>query len=295
MKALLGAGSDSWGIWHAAHPAQIPWQRYVAEVAKAGYRYIEPGNFGYFPRDPKESLRTLDDAGLRIPGGTFFCDLLGSKEVPLQADLRETAAWLSAVGAEYLVLLDRFARDPDTGTYHRPFEMNETEWDRMAHRLNHFGAITRNDYGLALVFHPHCDATVSTEAQIAKLLSMTEPGVADLCIDTGHHIYSGGDPAAFFRVHSARIPYIHLKSMNRGMLDTVRREDLPWAVAVERGVTDEPERGAVDFPAFAVALHETNYQGYAILEQDMFPCDPEVPLPLARRSIAYLQTLGFAI
>ena len=77
------------------------------------------------------------------------------------------------------------------------------------------------------------------------------------------------------------------------MLETVRRENLPWGVAVARGVTDEPARGAVDFESLAEALRETGYEGYAIVEQDMFPCDPEVPLPLAKRTIAYLRTLGF--
>ena len=43
----------------------------------------------------------------------------------------------------------------------------------------------------------------------------------------------------------------------------------------------------------AEALSDTGYDGYAIVEQDMFPCDPAVPLPLAKRTIAYLRTLGF--
>ena len=46
MAIIIGAGSDAWGIWHAEHPSQIPWQRYLDEVAEAGYRVVEPGNFG---------------------------------------------------------------------------------------------------------------------------------------------------------------------------------------------------------------------------------------------------------
>ncbi|HVZ14349.1 MAG TPA: sugar phosphate isomerase/epimerase, partial [Bauldia sp.] len=144
------------------------------------------------------------------------------------------------------------------------------------------------------VFHPHCDATIETEDDIERLLALTDPALVGLCMDTGHHLYSGGDPVRFWRKHHARMPYLHLKSMNAGMLAAVRRENLPWGVAVARGVTDEPERGAVDFPALASALKESGYAGYAIVEQDMFPCDPAVPLPLARRTIAYLRTLGFS-
>ena len=71
------------------------------------------------------------------------------------------------------------------------------------------------------------------------------------------------------------------------------RQDWPWGVAVARGVTEEPARGIVDFPALAEAMRASSYDGYAIVEQDMFPCDPAVPLPLARRTIAYLKGLGF--
>ena len=76
MAITIGAGSDAWGIWHASHPAQISWQRYLDEVAEAGYRVVEPGNFGYLPIDAAVVRRELAARGLMLPGGTYFAAII---------------------------------------------------------------------------------------------------------------------------------------------------------------------------------------------------------------------------
>lgn len=294
MAITIGAGSDAWGIWHAAHPAQIGWRRYLDEVAEAGYRVVEPGNYGYLPTDALTVRAELASRGLTIPGGTFFAAISDTAKRPATfAALDETAGWLAGIGARFLVLLDDFYRDPNTGASTGAARLDAAGWEDFTTTVNAMGARCRDAHGLTLVFHPHCDATIEDKADIARFLDETDPGIVGLCMDTGHHLYSGGDPVAFWRQHHRRMPYLHLKSMNARMLDTVRRENLPWGVAVARGVTDEPARGAVDFEALATGLKDTGYDGYAIVEQDMFPCDPAVPLPLARRTIAYLRSLGF--
>jgi inosose dehydratase len=294
MAITIGAGSDAWGIWHAQNSDQIPWQRYLDEVAEAGYRVLEPGNFGYLPTDPAKVRSELATRGLSISGGTFFAAISDrARRDETFAALDRTAAWLAAIGAKFLVLLDDFYRDPNSGIPKSDARLDEAAWADFTAIVDTMGSRCRDTYGLTLVFHPHCDATVETEADIERFLAETDPALVGLCMDTGHHLYSGGDPVAFWRAHHARMPYLHFKSMNARMLETVRRENLPWGVAVARGVTDEPARGAVDFEGLAVALRDTGYRGYAIVEQDMFPCDPAIPLPLARRTIAYLKGLGF--
>jgi inosose dehydratase len=54
----------------------------------------------------------------------------------------------------------------------------------------------------------------------------------------------------------------------------------------------EPSRGAVDFMAFRDLLIELDYDGFAIVEQDMYPAPFDKPLPIARRTRAYLQEIG---
>jgi inosose dehydratase len=54
----------------------------------------------------------------------------------------------------------------------------------------------------------------------------------------------------------------------------------------------EPSRGAVDFAAFRDALREVNYDGWAVVEQDMYPAPFDKPLPIARRTREYLRNIG---
>ena len=68
--------------------------------------------------------------------------------------------------------------------------------------------------GLMVVVHPHVETHLEYEDQIEQLLADTDPALVGLCLDTGHHAYRGGDPVAFMRKHHARIPYLHLKSVD---------------------------------------------------------------------------------
>ena len=48
----------------------------------------------------------------------------------------------------------------------------------------------------------------------------------------------------------------------------------------------EPSEGAVDFRAFRDILEEVDYDGWAVVEQDMYPAPFNKPLPIARRTRA---------
>lgn len=296
MAATLGAGSDAWGIWHASHPDQIAWTRYLDEVQAAGYAHVEPGPYGYLPTDPARTRAELADRGLSIPGGTYFSRVASAEEFDeTMRDLDITAAWLAEVGARFFVAIDDFYRDNYTGAMLAPRRLDDAGWGRMIDNIHAMARRAWEAHGLILVFHPHCEAQIEEEPEIERFLADTDPALVGLCIDTGHHAYCGGDPVAFYRRHSDRIPYLHLKSMSGPTLATVRAGDIPWGEAVKLGVTEEPELGIVDFPALAGALAETGYDGFAIVEQDMFPADPERCLPIAKRAIHYLTGLGFRL
>jgi len=96
----------------------------------------------------------------------------------------------------------------------------------------------------------------------------------------------------FTRKHHARIPYLHLKSVDREIQKRVDEERIPFAKAVAMGIFCEPSRGAVDFEAFRDVLDRVNYQGWAIVEQDMYPAPFDKPLPIAKRTRRYLREIG---
>ena len=145
----------------------------------------------------------------------------------------------------------------------------------------------------SLAFHPHAETHVESGAQIERFLADTDPDLVGLCFDTGHHAYCGGDAVAFMRRHHDRVGYLHVKSVDPVVLEEARREALPFAAAVARGVMCELERGAVDFAAFDRVLREAGFEGFAVVEQDMYPAPRGRPLPIARANREHLRGLGW--
>jgi inosose dehydratase len=140
--------------------------------------------------------------------------------------------------------------------------------------------------------HPHADTHIQDEDQIEALLYQTDAQLVQLCLDTGHHAYRGGDPVTFFTRHAARIPYLHLKSVDAELREKTKAQGLPFALAVAEGVFCEPSRGAVDFRDVRDALNQIDFSGWAIVEQDMYPAPLDKPLPIAKRARAYLKQIG---
>ena len=101
---------------------------------------------------------------------------------------------------------------------------------------------------------------------------------------------SPGNPRPFHV--SNQIPYLHLKNVDSELRAKVAAEDIPFAKAVAMDVFVEPAKGAVDFLAFRDVLRDLDYVGFGIVEQDMFPAPFEKPLPIAKRTRAYLREIG---
>jgi hypothetical protein len=77
-----------------------------------------------------------------------------------------------------------------------------------------------------------------------------------------------------------------------GIAERVHREDLSSAEAVRRGVTVEPARGVPATEPALEALSGVDADLVAIVEQDLYPCDPAVPFPLAQRTRRHLGGCG---
>ena len=115
-----------------------------------------------------------------------------------------------------------------------------------------------------------------------------------LCLDTGHVAYCGADNLELIRDYPDRIAYVHLKQVDTAIRARVREEKLGFAPAVRLGVMVEPPLGEPDMPSLLSALGALDRELYCIVEQDMYPCEPDRPLPIAKRTQEYLATCGLA-
>ena len=152
--------------------------------------------------------------------------------------------------------------------------------------------MVRKQFDLTLAFHSSPDTHVAYEDQIETLLEQTDPELVSLGLDIGHFAYRGIDAVDFIRRHHNRIPYLHFKSVNPSVQREVEAEDIPFAQAVAMGIFCEPSQGKVDYLALRDVLLEIDFHGYAIVEQDMYPAPFDKPLPIAKRTRAYLRDIG---
>lgn len=68
-RIRIGSAPDSWGVWFPDDPRQVPWRRFLDEVAEAGYEWIELGPYGYLPTDPDVLAQETGRRGLKVSAG----------------------------------------------------------------------------------------------------------------------------------------------------------------------------------------------------------------------------------
>jgi len=292
-RLRLGTAPDSWGVWFPDDPAQLPWDRFLDEVATAGYEWIELGPYGYLPTDPVRLADELARRGLRLSGGAVFAGLHrgGAALDAAVAACRREARLLTALGARHLVLLPELYTDLD-GNRTESADLSAAQWTDLLTGLSQLGRLLAAEFDVRLVFHPHADSHVDTQDRVERLLDGTDPAGVALCLDTGHISYCGGDNLALIERFGPRIGYVHLKQVDAGIGRRVRAEGLAFAEAVRLGAMVEPPLGLPEFEPLLAALGGLDVDLFTIVEQDLYPCDPGAPLPIATRTRAYLTGCG---
>ncbi|MDH6539394.1 sugar phosphate isomerase/epimerase [Streptomyces sp. SPB4] len=293
-RIRVGSAPDSWGVWFPEDPLQTPWERFLDEVADAGYEWIELGPYGYLPTDAARLADETAKRGLRVSAGTVFTGLHHGPAVWEQTweHVSRIAALTRDTGAQHLVVIPSFWRDDKTGAVLEDRDLTPDQWRELTSQTERLGREVRDRYGLRIVVHPHADTHIDTPENVARFLDATDPALVSLCLDTGHYAYCGGDSVEAIETFGERIGYLHLKQVDPRVLAEVRAERLPFGPAVARGVMCEPPSGVPALEPVLAAAQRLGVELFAIVEQDMYPCPPDRPLPIARRTRAHLRSCG---
>src|SRR5436309_70434 len=62
------SSADKLGVWFPSNEKQTPWQRYLDELAEAGYEWTELGPVGYLPENPVVLRSELSKRGVKATG-----------------------------------------------------------------------------------------------------------------------------------------------------------------------------------------------------------------------------------
>ena len=287
----IGTAPDSWGVWFPSDPEQVSASTFLEEVAEAGYEAIELGPYGYLPTDPIELREALAEHKLSVLAGTVFSRLHQPDAWDFAwKQVTDVAALTQAMGGEHIVVIPGMYRDEKTGVDLEPSTLTDDQWHLLTSQTDELGRRILEEYGLKVQFHSHAESHVGYQSEIERFLEATDPEFVNLCLDTGHVAYYGGDPVELITKYPERIGYVHLKQVNPAVMDVVREKNIVWPEAVRMGAMTEPPLGVPAMPPVLEALAGLDREIQGIIEHDLYPCAPEVPLPIAKRTKTYLST-----
>ena len=286
-KQRVAAAPISWGVCEVpGWGAQLEPDRVLGEMTQLGITATELGPVGWLPTQAPALNEILHRHQLRLVGGFVPFVLHTPHFDPQEGD--RMAALLTAAGAE--VMCAAVVTDPD---WSAPRPLDDAEWRHLAANLARLEETTAA-HGLTLAVHPHAGTLIERAHDVERLIEATDTG---LCLDTGHLLIGGADPANFARDHAARIVHVHLKDVDTTVAQRLNSGELTLVQAVQAGLFRPLGAGDADIAQVVRNLEASGYERWLVLEQDTAITGQEPPVgsgPVldVRHSIEFLATVA---
>jgi len=271
----------------------LDFRRVLDEMAAAGYAGTELGPPGFLPGDVEAVRQELARRGLQAIAGYVPVNMRREDAVAeALAAVRATAEKLVRLGADHIMVADE-GDDLRAAVAGRPQEtartgLDDRQWRCFADGLHRAGEACAR-MGLQLCVHPHGGSYVENEAEIERLLSMTDAELVKLCLDTGHIAFGGGDPLAVARRWAHRIGLVHLKDIDLQRLRAGLAAGKSYGELAKNDCFVALGDGSLDLGAIIGQLQAAGYRGWLVVEQDRVVHPEMDTLADARRNREYLR------
>jgi inosose dehydratase len=287
------AGSDkiagapiSWGVSEVpGWGYQLEPDRVLAEMREVGLSATEFGPAGFLPSEPEAMARVLAEHGLHAVGG--FVPLV--LHVPGHDPVPEVDRLLDGYQASDAGVLVLSANTGQEGYDARP-TLDGQGWKTLLTNLDRLTAVAA-ERGVRAVLHPHVGTMIENGEEVQRVL---EGSSIALCLDTGHLLIGGTDPAALARQAPERVAHVHFKDVDSSVAAKVRSGRLAYSEAVKQGMYRPLGTGDVDVTAIVRHLLGRGYDGWYVLEQDTILTDEpkgEGPVADVNASAEYLRSV----
>lgn len=263
----------SWGVCDVpGWGIQLPADRFEAEAREVGAKALEAGPPGFLRR-----VR-----GRRVPAGFLSAPIHRSS----LALVDRYARYLASLKAELLVV----APVGDRPGHEIHPELDARKWAALLDAVGGMTAIAHR-HGLGLAIHPHFGTLLETPADFERFLVGCE---ADLCLDVGDLILCGIDPMELIELAPHRIRHVHLKDVQLGLAEAVRRHRHGYWEAVFKGLYRPLGEGGARIGELIDVLRGHRYTGWLTVEQEVVlavePPPGEGPAQAIGRSLRFLET-----
>ena len=273
-----------------------PLETCLIETREAGFAGTEMG--GKFPKRASELGPLLAGYHLAFVSG-WYDGRINAREVSAEWDaILPHLTLLRDMGCKHVVYADTSGRsegDLFAPISRRP-KLGDGDWSAYGKKITAL-AERMAEFGVGMAFHHHMGTIVETDDEVGKLMNATGSAVG-LLFDSGHSLFSGGDPIALLKKHVKRVVHVHCKDARESVLMKARSKDESFMQAVLDGVFTMPGDGFIDFPTILKILRDNGYSGWLVAEaeQDPAKANPLIYAKLGFSNLARMALLaGFGI
>lgn len=266
--------------------AENTFEQCVSEMALAGFTGSEIGN--KYPKDVETLKHKLDVRGMRICNAWFSSLLLSEGyEATIEAFIKHRD-FLHALGAKVIGASEQgnSIQGKDVSIFGEKPVYTDEQWELIRKGFNEMGRLAK-EKGMYFTVHHHMGTGVQTEAEIDKLMEITDPDLVYLLFDTGHLSFSGEDVLGVLRKYVHRTKHVHLKSIRKDVIEDAKVKGYSFLDSVRAGSFTVPGDGDFDFTPVFDILDEAGYEGWVVVEaeQDPAKANPYEYAVLARNYI----------
>ena len=255
--------------------AENTFEQCVSEMALAGFTGSEIGN--KYPKDVETLKHKLDVRGMRICNAWFSSLLLSEGyEATIEAFIKHRD-FLHALGAKVIGASEQgnSIQGKDVSIFGEKPVYTDEQWELIAKGFNEMGRLAK-EKGMYFTVHHHMGTGVQTEAEIDKLMEITDPDLVYLLFDTGHLSFSGEDVLGVLKKYVHRTKHVHLKSIRKDVIEDAKVKGYSFLDSVRAGSVTVPGDGDFDFTPVFDILDEAGYEGWVVVEAEQ---DPAVANP----------------
>ena len=266
--------------------AENTFEQCVSEMALAGFTGSEIGN--KYTKDVETLKHKLDVRGMRICNAWFSSLLLSEGyEATIEAFIKHRD-FLHALGAKVIGASEQgnSIQGKDVSIFGEKPVYTDEQWELIAKGFNEMGRLAK-EKGMYFTVHHHMGTGVQTEAEIDKLMEITDPDLVYLLFDTGHLSFSGEDAIGVLKKYVNRVKHVHLKSIRQDVINEGKEKGWSFLDCVRAGAFTVPGDGDFDFTPVFDILDEAGYEGWVVVEaeQDPAKANPYEYAVLARNYI----------
>lgn len=241
----------------------------LKEAREIGYTGVERGQ--RMPHDTEGLRRYLETWDIALCGGWCSGNLLVNDVATERQAVRQQVEQFLALNSPCIVYAEcsnTVQGNIGTPVNARP-KLSAGEISDYGRKLTEL-AKWMQDQGMPMAYHHHMGSIIEAEDDVNRLMEASGPEV-NLCFDTGHLLFGGGDVMATLKRWGDRINHVHFKDIRPDIVKDVRANDLSFLDAVIAGAFTVPGDGCIDFQAVTDYLKSMDYSGWIVVEAEQDP------------------------